>query len=88
MQFLPQINKHNTHYWSNAHWKLQNEAHATKYLTVGAAIGWSGLVSLDISKETMNATKYCEILEKHIVLIFLETRQCILNKMGLLLTTR
>ena len=67
MQFLSHINKHNTHYWptENAHCKLQHKTHATNYLTVGAAIGWNGLVGLDISEETMNATRYCEILEKH-----------------------
>lgn len=70
------INKHNTHYWSaeNPHWKLQSKTHATRYLTVWAAIGWNGLIGLDISEQTMTGDRYCEILTEHVVPYFSRNR--------------
>lgn len=66
------INKHNTHYWAeeNPHWRLECKTHYTRYLTVWAAIGWNGVIGLDISEQTMNGARYCKILNEHVVPYF------------------
>ena len=66
------INKHNIHFWAteNPHWRLECKTHNTRYLTVWAAIGWNGLIGLDISDKTMTGDRYCEVLNEYVVPYF------------------
>ena len=66
------INKHNIHFWAteNPHWRLECKTHNTRYLTVWAAIGWNGLIGLDISETTMTGDRYCEVLNEYVVPYF------------------
>lgn len=57
------VNKHNVHYWGleNPHVRVQNPG-KTQAITVWACIGFSGVISCDISRQTMNGERYLQIL--------------------------
>lgn len=65
------VNKHNVHYWAidNPHVRFQNPG-KTPTLTVWACVAYSGLVSFDISHETMNSDRYCNVLNDKVIPYF------------------
>ena len=70
------VNKHNVHYWSrqNPHERHHNPG-KTQTVTVWAAIGYSGIISYDISFATMNSERYCQILRDKVVPYFQRNRE-------------
>lgn len=67
------INSQNSRFWSkdNPHWRVGSKCSTTRYLTVWAAIGWNGVVGINISDQNMNAARYShEILDSIVVPYF------------------
>ena len=65
------VNKHNVHYWGeeNPHIRYRNRRKSHN-LTVWACIGYNGVVAYDISRQTMNGERYCQILLDKVVPYF------------------
>ena len=65
------VNTHNVHQWAkeNPHFRLGNPG-KTLSLTVWVCIGHGGLVSHDISEDTMNSERYVKILNENVLPAF------------------
>lgn len=65
------VNTHNVHQWAreNPHFRLGNPG-KSKTLTVWACIGHGGLISHDISEDTMNGDRYVRILQEKVLPAF------------------
>lgn len=70
------INQHNIHFYSieNPQIRLGHVGQTVK-LTVWACLGYGGVVSYDISRDTMNGERYCQVLNEKIVPAFTRNRQ-------------
>jgi hypothetical protein len=68
------VNKHNIHYYArvNPHHIIEKPV-KTQSVTVWAAINYYGLVSHDVSQQTMTGYRYCQILNDKVIPIM--TRQ-------------
>lgn len=77
------VNKHNVHYWcsENPHTRICNTGKSVS-LTVWACISFSGVVASDISRATMNADRYCAILNEKVVPYFTQRRQMLFQQDG------
>lgn len=77
------VNKHNVHYWcsENPHTRICNTGKSIS-LTVWACISFSGVVASDISRATMNADRYCAILNEKVVPYFTQRRQMLFQQDG------
>lgn len=62
------VNKHNVHYWGteNPHVRVEKPGR-TPTLTVWACIGFYGVISFDISRETMTGERYVNILQEKVL---------------------
>lgn len=65
------VNKHNIHYWAsqNPQFRITNPGQ-TSALTVWVCISFSGIVAVDISRQTMNGDRYCLILQEKVIPYF------------------
>ena len=84
------VNKHNIHDWAvdNPNVRLQTNTGKTSSLTVWACIGFNGVIAIDISPETMNGDRYCQIRNEHIVQIFTRNLQMLFQQDGAPPTTQ
>jgi transposase len=65
------VNKHNVHYWAteNPFVRISNPG-KTATVTMWACIGYSGLLLHSFTDLTMNAERYCQILQEQVVPYF------------------
>lgn len=68
------VNKHNFHYWSknNPHVFVE-KPQDRRSVTVWAMINNTGVLSFDISDQTMNGERYCAVLKHHVIPFFQKT---------------
>lgn len=77
------VNKHNVHYWSEENPRRRIcDPGKTLSLTVWACISFAGVISFDISKDTMNGERYCMILNEKVVPFFTRKRQMLYQQDG------
>lgn len=70
------INQHNIHHYAVENPKVRLcHSGKTVTLTVWACIGHSGVVSYDISRDTMNSMRYCQVLQEKVIPSFSRNRQ-------------
>ena len=65
------VNRHNLHYWSqeNPHEKMEKFQNRES-VTIWCMVSDSGIESFNISFETMNSDRYCQILENKVIPYF------------------
>ena len=66
------VNKHNLHYWSkdNTHLFVERLQDRTS-VTLWAMLDHTGILAFDVSPQTMNGERYCNVLLKHVIPFFI-----------------
>lgn len=83
MHLCGTVNKHNIHYWAanNPHERI-NDPGQTPSVTIWACVSFYGIVASDISIQTMNGDRYCDILENKVIPYFKRNNQMIYQQDG------
>jgi len=77
------VNKHNVHFWANENPNVRIcNPGKTQTLTVWACISFSGVIAYDISLQSMNSQRYCEILSNKVVPFFTRRKQMLYQQDG------
>ena len=77
------INKHNIHYWSNENPRVRiKNPGQTPAVTVWVCVSFYGIVARDISCQTMNSERYCDILRDKVIPHFKRHNQMLYQQDG------